>query len=280
MPFDLSVKNILCGAIAIVTCGCGSGNTEQDTSDFSSSSTQNAPSPPIASASPTPSVSPLFENSIVSTDIDFITVDDPTNYLNSLYLGQKRKEIVYKNANSDNVVTTDNSFVYEIEFSDSKSIEARLDSGFETKINADEYIEKLSPRLGKVPGFMRDKISHVIINIGNHTAFAEDDGRFFVLSTQNMNVRIANNDLEETIFHESVHAALDADLKNDPAWTSTQQSDSFITEYARSRNSEDMAESALFVYTLKNHEGRLDSKIEEWIRTHMARKYDYLSVLF
>ena len=56
---------------------------------------------------------------------------------------------------------------------------------------------------------MRRMLDHVVIHRGNATAFAEYLGHFFVLYSANIKVRIRNHDLEETVFHEAVHATLD-----------------------------------------------------------------------
>jgi hypothetical protein len=64
---------------------------------------------------------------------------------------------------------------------------------------------------------------------------------------------------EETVFHESVHAVWDKTHARSAEWMDAQTKDgSFITDYAR-RNpkGEDLAESALFAFTLIHHPDRI-----------------------
>ena len=71
---------------------------------------------------------------------------------------------------------------------------------------------------------------------------------------------MAEHDLDETVFHESAHIALAPLLSSDPDWYSNQIADSnFITQYAGEKpDKEDIAESALFAWTMLHHPGRLE----------------------
>jgi hypothetical protein len=272
---------------SLILTGCGGGSS--NVSDFSSpngtsSEIGSGSAPTQGGSSNLPNtvstpvgVFPLFANSIVSTDIDFITSDDPTSYIGSDFDGRLGRELVGRiiPLRFDN-----NTFVYTMHFSDSKSIEAWLDSGFNSRTDADEYLEKLGLRLGKSPAFMRDELSHVVINNANEVAFAEELGRFFVLSSENMDARIAENDLEETIFHELIHASIEVNINQDPSWASAQSEDAIITRHALTNPNEDLAETAIFIYTLQNNPERLDTTTREWISDHLPNKRDYLLMVF
>lgn len=218
---------------------------------------------------------PLFTNSIVSTDLDFIKATDPDAFVSVVYKGQETKEM--PGANSGNLIDN-NTFIFEATFTNGKKVQIWAHSTFGNKTNAEGYINKLTPRLGKLPNFMRDKLLHVVIHKGDGGAFAEDAGRFFVLYSENMDTRIRNNDLEETVFHESIHVALDLKYAESDLWKKAQKDDTiFITNYAESRpTKEDLAETAIFVYTMMKYPERLPSNVVEWVKTNIPNRYKFL----
>lgn len=222
---------------------------------------------------------PLFDNSIVSTNIDFITESDTNAFSNMVYLGQEDKEM--PDSTSDILFDTD-TFIFEVNFSNGNHTEIWAHSSFGTQEAAQEYANKLTSRLGKLPQFMRDELSHVVLHNGDAGAFAEAEANFFVVYSQNMDVRISNNDLEETVFHETIHATLDADYLQSNEWLQAQQNDSaFITQYAKDNpNKEDIAESALFAYTMIVHPGRLSEQIETWVHTNIPDRLAFFETIF
>ena len=133
--------------------------------------------------------------------------------------------------------------------------------------------------VSRLPAPMRQMLLHVNIHDGDRGAWAEEDGRFFTLYEDNMAVRLANHDLDETVFHETAHVALDPIFRNDPDWASNQAADGdFITEYARDLpDREDVAESALFVWTMKYHPGRLPADVEAAVKQTIPNRLEYMS---
>ncbi|MEM9270042.1 MAG: hypothetical protein AAGA78_14030, partial [Pseudomonadota bacterium] len=129
---------------------------------------------------------------------------------------------------------------------------------------------------------MRALLNHVVIHAGNETAFAEDEGRLFVLYDQNIQARLGTRDLQETVFHESVHATLDVPHKDSRAWRQAQRRDgAFVTQYAaRNPNQEDLAETALFAWAMIKHPGRLGPQIEAGVEARAAQRLAFLRALF
>ncbi|WP_157607965.1 hypothetical protein [Seonamhaeicola sp. S2-3] len=225
-------------------------------------------------------IKPLFRTSITATEIDFIKETDNDAFLNLKYIGQQTKEM--PGGLSDEGLMDNGTYVFKALFSDDKSVEIWLHSSFGNKEKAKAYADKLTSRLGKLPSFMRNTLNHVVIHTGNHTAFAEDEGGFFVLYSDNMDTRIRNNDLEETVFHETCHVTFDLKYAKSKGWKAIQAADkSFITEYAKSKpNQEDIAETALFVYTMKTYPNRLSKEIEQWVKTNIPNRYEFLEKFF
>ncbi len=129
---------------------------------------------------------------------------------------------------------------------------------------------------------MRSKLDHVAFHKGNLTAYAEDNGRFFVLYSENMATQLWNHDLEETVFIESVNATLDYPMLASAEWKTAQRTNGgFVTKHARERpDKEDMAESALFARALSFHPGRLSGSVEEWVRKVMPNRLAFFRKVF
>ncbi len=224
--------------------------------------------------------SPLFPNSVVSNDIDFILQTDSDSFIELVFIGRENRETPQA-PNGGSLFDT-NTFVFEAVFSDDEKMEIWCHSSFMTLDAAKEYADKLGPRLGKLPAFQRNMINHVVIHKGDNTAFAEIEGQFFVLYSDNMDDRISTNDLEETVFHESVHASYQFIYEEHPDWISAQAADpTFVTDYAEDNPQlEDLAESALFAYTYLTHPGRLDSAIEEWLELNIPNRLEFFRTLY
>ncbi|NJX16054.1 hypothetical protein [Tamlana crocina] len=223
---------------------------------------------------------PLFRTSITATEIDFIKASDKDAFKSIEFVGNETKEM--PGALNGEELMDHGTYVFKAHFSDDASVEIWLHSSFGSKEKAKAYANKLTSRLGKLPSFMRKTLNHVVVHTGDHTAFAEDAGGFFVLYSDNMDTRIGNNDLEETVFHETCHVTFDLKYAKSKAWKAIQAADkSFITEYAKSKpNQEDIAETALFVYTMKTYPNRLSNEIEQWVKTNIPNRYEFLEKFF
>ena len=226
------------------------------------------------------SVAPLFPNSIVSNNIDFIKATDTDGFLSIEYLGQERKEMP---GSGNDSLFDENTFVFEANFLNNK-VQIWAHSSFGTVTAAEEYAKKLTGPLGKLPDLMRSTLNHVVLQKGDGTNSSEDAGKFIILFSDKINIRIRNNDLEETVFHETAHVAFDIPYsKNSSAWREVQIKDNnnFITTYAKKNaNREDLAESALFAYTMIKYPGRIPSNVEDWIKTNVPNRFDFFKKIF
>ncbi len=223
---------------------------------------------------------PLFPNSVVSNDIDFITDDDPDAFESLVFVGLDNKEM--PGDPSGGGLFDTNTFVFESRFTDGGAVEIWCHSTFGSQAAAREYADKLCPRLGKLPGFQRNLLDHVVIHNGDDGAFAEIEGQFFILYSDNMDKRISTHDLEETVFHESVHASYQFMYQNDVTWLDAQSQDpTFVTDYAQQNPAiEDIAESALFAYTLITHPGRLSQNVEDWLQANIPNRLEWFGMLY
>lgn len=221
---------------------------------------------------------PIFPNSIVSNDLEFITKEDEQAFACLDYSGRERREMPDKRSDQ---LFADDTFIFTAQFSDRPGLEILAHPSFGTVENAQQSVEMIVEPLGRLPSFMRQRLSHVVLHEGDETAFAEDKEHFFVLYSENVKKRVLSYDIEETIFHESVHATLDDDYRESTDWIEAQKSDGgHVTRYAADRpDKEDMAESALFAYTILYHPGRLPEDVEQQVKTLMPNRLAYFETL-
>jgi hypothetical protein len=139
-------------------------------------------------------------------------------------------------------------------------------------------VATVASALSRLPDRMRTGLGHVNILDGDGSAWAEDLGRFITYYDGLIARRLADDDLEETSFHETVHVVLDPVITADPDWTANQTADAaFVTEYAANTpDTEDIAESALFAWTMTFHPGRLPPEVEAAVADLMPNRLDYL----
>lgn len=225
------------------------------------------------------SASPLFPNSVASNDLDFIHSNDPSVFACFKYLGERTQEMP---GHPTQDLMANGVFTYEMLFEDGTRSEVWVHYDIGSEDAARVLVQNLGPRFGRLPTAMRGEVGHIVIHAGDGSAFAEDRGKFFVLYADNMATRIANHDLEETLFHESAHVAFDLDHARSRVWQRAQRADAdFVTQYAASHvEQEDLAESALFAYAMTKHAGRLPEPVEQSVRDIMPNRLAFLEELF
>ena len=187
----------------------------------------------VALTASSTSADPIFPNSIVSNDLEFITREDEHTFRCLSFTGRERREMPDKRSDQ---LFADDSFIFTAQYGDRAGLEIWAHPDFGTVENAQQHVEMIVEPLGRLPNFMRQRLSHVVLHQGDETAFAEDRGHFFVLYSENVKKRIRSHDIEETIFHESVHATLDDDYSASAGWTEAQKSDGAYITRVRSRS--------------------------------------------
>jgi hypothetical protein len=220
------------------------------------------------------SAEPLYPNSVASNNLDFILTSDPNAFQLLSYLSFQQKEMPGGGGG-----LFANAYVFRSTFSNTGPVEVWAHSSFGSVANAQPYVQLLADAMGKLPEFAREELDHVVLHTGDGNFFAEEKGEgFFVGYSQRINTRVSNHDLEESVFHESMHVALETDHATSPGWIQAQQNDSgFITEYAEENpTKEDLSESALFAYAVVNHPGRLPAQVETAVWNLIPNRIEYL----
>lgn len=214
---------------------------------------------------------PLYPNSVASNDLDFILAGDPGACWSITQIEGGRIEMYDPRRDT---LFVNGALRYSLTFPDQKiRINVHPDVG-----NPKQRAMETAASVSRLPTQMRIKLKHVNILDGDGVAWEESLGGFFTLYDDLMDRRLAEHDLDETVFHESAHVALDPLLSDDPDWRSNQIADgNFITQYAaQNPNKEDIAESALFAWTLLFHPGRLPASIEAAVRDTIPHRLEYL----
>lgn len=216
---------------------------------------------------------PPYRSSVVGTDFDFITEEDPSAFDRLEYLGLKELEMPDKRGTGEPLVQ--DAYLFNAHFADGTKVGIALDRDFGSRQAAELDALRYTPRLGRLPLLYRKKLRHIVVHKGgaDTTAFAEDKGHFFVLYSDNASKRIATRDLEETFFHEGTHASIQSSLLNGSAWNAAKQrDDAYVTHYAMTKDQEDFAESALFAYTLIRHPERLPPADREKVQKRIPHR--------
>ncbi len=210
-----------------------------------------------------PVSSQTIRSSVVGTDIDFITSNDPSVFQQLTYQGSELAEMPDKRG--EDLPLHQTAFVFAATFSDDTAITLFMDGDFQTVMAAQAEAERYVRPLGQLPTALRQGVDRLVVHHGGEQTTAFSDQGLIVVYAGNATLRLGTHDLEETIFHESVHAAWDAKYAKGEAWRRAQLADNrFVTVYARENPAvEDLAETALFAYTYLHHPERLPSELRD-----------------
>ncbi len=220
----------------------------------------------------------LYPSSVVGTDFDFLQDGDPDAFDRLEYRGEGLPEMPDKRGGSP---LRQKAFMFVARFKDGTSVHLSIDADFGTEAEAREEALRYTPRLGKLPTSLRNGVERVVVHKGGRDTTAFSDVGLMVLYSENATRRIGTHDLEETVFHESVHAAWDRPHRESPRWLEAQKRDGrFATDYAaKNPEGEDLAESALFAYALIHHPERIPAADAARIRKAIPARIEFVARL-
>ena len=222
---------------------------------------------------------PLYASSVVGTDFDVITADDPSAFESLRFVERGRAEMPDKRDGEGGLFGE--AFTFEAAFSDGTRVRLYVDAAFETREAAEAEAARYTGPLGRLPNVLRRGVDRVVVHRGGPDTTAFSDEGLIVVYSGNATKRIATHDLEETIFHEAVHAAWDATHAGSDGWKRAQMSDAtFLTKYARSKPArEDLAESALFAFALTRHPDRIPEPHRTRVAAAIPARIEYVAGL-
>lgn len=206
-----------------------------------------------------------YGSSVVGTDFDVITDEDPSVFSKLESKGVAKAEMPDKT--QDDAQLLQPAFNFVASFKDGARVKVAVDHDFGSEAAAKAEALRYLPRLGKLPSALRGGVKRLVIHKGEPDATAFSDAGLIVVYSANATKRIKTHDLEETLFHESVHASWDQEHAGSAAWRAAQRADgAFATRYAKRKPArEDLAESALFAFALIHRPGRIPAAEAERI---------------
>ena len=186
------------------------------------------------------------------TVFDIITATDPSAFVCLSSQGQAPRQIWDKRVDGEPVVA---AHLFLARYSDGAEIEIAVNPEFDAG-TALALANRFAQPLGQLPTSLRAGIGRFSIH-GGDESFHAGTGQI-VVYTEMADQRASYAHLEESLFHEAVHASWDEAHRLSPGWIAAQTADGgFLTGYgAESPDREDLAETALFAFALLHHPDR------------------------
>jgi hypothetical protein len=211
------------------------------------------------------------------TVFDIIRTSDESTFVCLEYVGRHDRRIWDKRVNGEPVV---NAFLFVARYSDGSNIEIGINPEFEPLEKAKAEALRFAHPLGQLPTLLRAGIRRFSVHMGNK-GFHAGTGHIVVYSG-GADERVSYNHLEESLFHEAVHASLDAGHRLSDGWKRAQASDGrFLTSYgARRPEREDLAETALFAFAILHHPDRFPPADTKATMRAVPHRFAYIKELF
>lgn len=207
---------------------------------------------------------PLY-GSMASGPHDLLRFGDPTAFVCLDDDGRAMRQIWDKRVDDEPTV---NAYVYTARFADGLTTQVNVNPEFGSETAARAEAAYLAVALGRLPTRLREGVGRLGVHDGTPTFSAGplgggegprgERGRI-IGYVENAQRRAARADLEETLFHEAVHASLDAEWAGSDAWRAAQAADGrFLTGYGEERpEGEDLADTVPFAWALMRHPDRI-----------------------
>jgi len=149
---------------------------------------------------------------------------------------------------------------FDAVFADGTQIEIRVDPAVGSADDVRREVDRHVGPLGRLPTMLRRDIGMLTIRPGDRSA-AASQGEGITVQTGNVDIRTADDQYDETLFHEAVHTSLDPRFafQRSDVWLEAQRADGrFLTTYGRENpDTEDLAESFLYAFGALHHPDRV-----------------------
>jgi hypothetical protein len=209
------------------------------------------------------------------TVFDIITHDDPSVLVCVEPSGRGLRQIWDKRVDGEPVV---DAHLFTARYGDGVVIEIRVNPEFSAQDAQIQALRHARP-LGQLPDTLRKGIRAFSIHAGRK-GFHAGTGQI-VVYTETSDNRESYEHLEESLFHEAVHASWDADHRLAPGWIAAQKADGgFLTGYGqKSPEREDLAETALFAFAILHHPDRFPPADTEATLAAVPHRIAYIEQL-
>jgi hypothetical protein len=216
-------------------------------------------------------------SSTKGTVFDIIRASDESTFSCLEYIGRGDRRIRDKRVNGEPIV---NAFLFVARYKDGANFEIRISPEFDTLEKAKAEALRFAYPLGQLPTLLRAGIRRFSVHMGRKGFHAGRGG--IIAYSGSADQRASYNHLEETLFHEAVHASLDDDHRLSDGWRRAQASDGqFLTSYAAGGpEREDLAETALFAFAILHHPARFPPADTEATMRAVPHRIEYIKGLF
>ena len=207
---------------------------------------------------------------------DIIRPEDPSSFVCLVADGRRKHRIWDQRYDSEPEIKAHSFYAF---FRDGHKIEIVVNPEFGSEAAARHEASRYVKPLGQLPIALRRGIQRFSVHKGNERLHA-GVGQIVVYADM-IGRRLAESDLEEAVFHEAVHASLDALHRQTPAWLDAQKKDGgFLTRYGmKFPDREDFAETAIIAYGLFRHPERISPEESGKIEAAVPHRLAFLKGL-
>ncbi len=219
---------------------------------------------------------PLYD-STADTVFDIIQTSDASSFLCLEELSRGSRQIWDKRVNGEPIVE---AFLFGAHFEDGTFVEIAINPEFGTSERARSEALRFAVPLGQLPTLLRKGIQRFSVHMGEE-GFHAGTGQVVVYSGT-ADRRSRDLHLEESLFHEAIHAALDDAHRLSTGWVEAQERDGrFLTAYGQqSPEREDLAETALFAYAILHYSDRFPPVDTADTLKAVPHRLDYIGRIF
>lgn len=207
---------------------------------------------------------------------DIIKPRDPSSFQRVTFETEKNAEMWDREANNNNGAwITPICWIFKLAYDDGITAEIRVrQSGF-TKEQATTLANQYGRQMGQLPACLRKGTAFINIMKGNGLFGGNNSLRSIDITIgENSELYHKTGNMEEVLFHEATHAALDYLYDRD--WKVHRNRDpKFISTYAAENpDSEDISESFMLFAALRHRKNRIAAEASK-IQTNIANRLRY-----
>ena len=225
----------------------------------------------------------IFKKGTTFVDSDIIKKSDPSNFKDIVFVEKEKlldfDKRTFKNRKTSWKKTNFSVFVFKASFENTVDILIKVNDEFKDLKKAEKQAIKFGKIFGQMPAFLRKKVKHLIIHKGN-PSWAGGNG--YAIIHTNTFINENKNYIEESMFHELVHASLDwhwgkKSIEEDK-WLNAISADKYyVSNYAwENPKQEDLAETVLWWYASRCKVDRISKKNNEKINKFLTNRFKYL----
>ena len=225
----------------------------------------------------------IFKKATTFVDNDIIKKSDPSNFKDVVFVEKEQlldfDKRTFKNRKTSWKKTNFSVFVFRASFENTDDILIKVNDEFKDLKKAEKQAIKFGKIFGQMPAFLRKKVKYLIIHKGN-PSWAGGNGSAVIHTNTFINEN--KKYIEESMFHELVHASLDwqwgkKSIEEDK-WLNAITTDKYyISDYAwEYPEQEDLAETVLWWYASRCKKDRISKKNYEKVNKFLSNRFKYL----